>query len=232
MQRCVLAGLVVLPLILVAGCPYVTSPVELEARVKTSLGEFVIELDPEHAPITAANFAQYAYDGFYDGTIFHRVIPDFVIQGGGLTTDLAAKETRTPIANESPGGLSNVRGTVAMARTADPDSATAQFFVNVADNPELDADGDQPGYTVFGRVIEGLEVVDQIAAVLTEERDGLADVPVEDVLIEQIELIERSAAGLELTPSGEAYVESAGFEALSLARELLVQILSFMLNPG
>ena len=228
MCRYVLAGLTALSLAIVGGCPYVANPVILEARVTTSLGEFVIELDPHHSPITVTNFTQYADEGSYDGTIFHRVVSGFIVQGGGLTADLADKQTRAPIPNESLNGLSNVRGAVAMARTDAPDSATAQFFVNVVDNPGLDGTDGQFGYTVFGRVIEGMDVVDQIAAVPTEERDGLLNVPVEDVVIEQIEVTERLAAGLELTPSGEAYAESAEYGALSLARQLLVQMLSFM----
>lgn len=227
MNRSILASLALLSVVQVAGCPYVTIPTTLHAHVKTSLGEFVIELDSARAPITVANFAQYVEDDFYDGTILHRVVADFVVQGGGLTPDLVQKETRAPIINESFNGLSNLRGTVAMARTDDPDSATSQFFVNLVDNPDLDATLGQAGYAVFGQVVEGMDVVDRIAAVPTEERDGFTDVPVEDVVIEDVELIELPEGGPELTPEGEAYVETRRFTALALLRDLLVQLLGF-----
>lgn len=175
----------------------IRNPDAARVRVTTSRGNFTIELDEDSAPITVANFLQYVDDGFYDGTIFHRVIPDFVVQGGGLTPDLEEKETGDPIASEADNGLSNVRGTVALARTADPDSARAQFFVNVADNiaggdglSDLDPGGVSiDGYAVFGRVIAGMSVADAIAAVETESRGGLNDVPVEDVVIESIERV-------------------------------------------
>jgi peptidyl-prolyl cis-trans isomerase A (cyclophilin A) len=228
MSNRVLVGLVSLSLVQVAGCPIlVTDVTQPGARVQTSLGDFVIELDPENAPITVSNFLQYVDDGFYDGTTFHRVILDFVVQGGGLTPDLVEKETRSPIINESDNGLLNVRGAVAMARSDDPDSATAQFFVNLADNPDLDASPDGPGYAVFGRVIEGMDVVDQIALIPTEQRDGLSDVPVEDVVIENVEQIVLSSGELELTPEGQAYLESQTYRALTLLRELAVQLLGY-----
>lgn len=226
MTKSVFAVLVVLSLAQVAGCPLVTEVTVPGARVQTSLGEFVIELDPESAPITVENFLQYVDEDFYDGTIFHRVIPDFVVQGGGFEPDLTQKETRAPIANESDNGLSNIRATVAMARTDDPNSATAQFFVNLADNLDLDATADAPGYAVFGRVVEGMDVVDQIAAMETEARDGLADIPIEDMIIENVERVD-FPAGLELTPEGEAYLEEQKFRALTLLRELVVDLLGF-----
>jgi cyclophilin family peptidyl-prolyl cis-trans isomerase len=227
MIRFATASLVVLCVIQLAGCPYVTIPTATEAHVQTSLGEFVIELDAEQAPITVDNFITYVEDDFYDGTVFHRVIPGFVVQGGGLTPNLVEKETRPPIVNESFNGLSNVRGTVAMARTEAPDSATSQFFVNLVDNTALDATATQAGYAVFGRVIEGMDVIDRIATVQTEERDGFTDVPVEDAVIENIELIELLAGCPELTPEGETYVETRRFTALALARDLVVQLLGF-----
>lgn len=162
--------------------------------IATSLGEIRVELEVEKAPISVANFLQYVDDGFYDGTIFHRVIPGFVIQGGGYTPGLKEKKTRDPIENEADNGLSNVRGTLAMARLNDPDTATSQFFVNVANNvkdgdgkSDLDPGGVSPdGYAVFGHVTEGLDVIDRIAAVETGEQSGFQDVPVEDVIIQSI----------------------------------------------
>lgn len=128
----------------------------------TDLGDITIELYPEKAPKTVENFLQYAKDGFYIGTIFHRVKPGFVVQGGGLTYEFVQKETREPVVNESVGGLRNTRGTVAMARKAEPDSATSQFFINMGNNKHLNAKKDKPGYTVFGRVVDGLKVAKAI----------------------------------------------------------------------
>jgi len=146
---------------------------------ETSLGAIEIELDPEKAPITAQNFLAYVDSGFYDGTIFHRVIPNFMIQGGGFDAKMSQKPTRAAIKNEADNGLKNGRGTVAMARTAVVDSATAQFFINVKDNDFLNHGGRDFGYAVFGHVTQGMDVVDKIAAVKT----GAQDVPVETVLI-------------------------------------------------
>lgn len=157
-------------------------------RLVTSKGTIVLELNRKRAPRTVANFLQYVDDGFYNGTIFHRVIPDFVIQGGAYEPGLKKKEGRPAIINESNNGLRNTRGTIAMARTADLDSATSQFFINLKDNPTLDATSGNNGYAVFGRVIEGMDVVDAIGEVETESREGedgsaFDDVPKEDVLI-------------------------------------------------
>lgn len=132
--------------------------------VTTSLGDILIELVPQRAPLTAANFLQYIDQNFYDGVIFHRVIRGFMVQTGGYGEELTPREPGGVVANESVGGLPNRRGTVAMARTSDPDSARAQFFINLKDNRSLDADGATPGYTVFGQVIRGMDVVDKIAA--------------------------------------------------------------------
>jgi len=155
-----------------------------QVRLTTTMGEITVELDREKAPVTVENFLRYVDDRFYDGTIFHRVIRDFVIQGGGYLPGLRPKEgTRDPITNESNNGLSNLRGTIAMARTSDPDSATSQFYINVKDNPSLDYAPGRPGYAVFGRVVKGMDVVDAIAAVQTESRQGFNDVPVTDVII-------------------------------------------------
>jgi cyclophilin family peptidyl-prolyl cis-trans isomerase len=151
--------------------------------METSLGTIKLELDDVKAPVTVANFLSYVDEKFYDGTIFHRVIPDFMIQGGGFAAGLRQKTTRAPIKNESPNGLSNVRGTIAMARTNDPDSATAQFFINVVDNSH---GLDRPRYCVFGKVVDGLNVVDKIKAVATGHRGIHENVPVQDVVIQSV----------------------------------------------
>lgn len=157
------------------------------ARMTTSLGDITIELYEQKAPETVKNFLQYVDAGFYDGTIFHRVIPGFVLQGGGLTPDMQRKATRPPISNESDNGLENLRGTLSMARLPDPNSATSQFFINLADNPHLDYQGSgQWGYAVFGKVVEGMDVVDDIAAVKTTTSAGHQDVPETPVVIEHV----------------------------------------------
>ena len=154
--------------------------------LKTNRGDIVIELDRENAPKTCENFVQYVKEGHFDGTIFHRVIDNFMIQGGGYEPGMIEKPTRAPIENEAANGLSNLRGTIAMARTADPHSATAQFFISVGDNKFLDHPGqDGWGYCVFGRVTAGMEVVDEIKGVDTTQRAGHGDVPVEDIVIEK-----------------------------------------------
>lgn len=152
--------------------------------MKTSLGSLKLELYPDRAPLTVKNFLEYARSGFYDDTIFHRVIPGFMIQGGGFNDRLEPKETGAPVRNEAANALTNDRGTIAMARTADPDSATSQFFINLVDNPMLNRPHpDGHGYAVFGRVVEGMEVVDRIAAVGTGPAGGLRDVPRQTVRI-------------------------------------------------
>lgn len=151
----------------------------------TSKGNITLELDRESAPISVANFLQYVDDGFYDGTIFHRVIADFVVQGGGFDTSYEQKETRPPILNEGNNGKKNLRGTVAMARTNAPNSATSQFYINLVDNDSLDARDEFPGYAVFATVVNGMDVVDEIAAVETGDREGVgSDVPNEQVVLE------------------------------------------------
>jgi cyclophilin family peptidyl-prolyl cis-trans isomerase len=160
-------------------------------RFETSLGDFVIEFDADKAPVTVANFLQYVDDGHFDGTVFHRVIPGFVIQGGGMTADLSQKPTRKPIANEADNGLRNLRGTLSMARTNDVNSATSQFFVNLVDNAFLDHQGPRNfGYAVFGRVVEGMDVIDAIAAVKTGRKRGHDDVPLEPVVVHAARRIE------------------------------------------
>jgi cyclophilin family peptidyl-prolyl cis-trans isomerase len=153
-------------------------------RFETSLGTFTIELYDKEAPISVENFLRYVDDKHFDGTIFHRVIPGFVIQGGGLTADMSQKKTRQPIKNEATNGMKNERGSLSMARTNDINSATSQFFVNLKDNDFLDHKGSASyGYAVFGRVKDGMDVVDKIAAVKTGNRRGHQDVPVEDVTV-------------------------------------------------
>ena len=154
--------------------------------ISTSHGDIVIELFDETAPISAENFRQYVADGHFDDTIFHRVIPNFMIQGGGFTADMSQKPTRAPIKNEADNGEKNVRGTLAMARTQVVDSATSQFFVNLRDNSFLDHGGRDFGYAVFAKVTEGMDVVDAIAAVPTGNRGGHADVPVDPVTINSV----------------------------------------------
>lgn len=156
--------------------------------INTTKGAITVELYPSQAPETVENFLQYANEGFYEGTTFHRVISHFMIQGGGLTEDLRPKPTRKPIPNEADNGLKNLRGTIAMARTADPDSATSQFFINVEANPELDHKGTSNpgewGYAVFGHVVDGMNVVDKIRFVKT----SAGDVPLEAVIITSVEV--------------------------------------------
>ena len=161
-------------------------------RFHTNKGVIDIELDFEQAPATAKNFQQYAEEGFYNGTIFHRVIPNFVIQGGGMESGLVEKAGRPPIANEADNGLKNLRGNLSMARTSDPHSASSQFFINLKDNDFLDHQSKTAqgwGYAVFGRVVKGMEVVDAIAQVPTGRRSYHSDVPLEEVVIEKTEII-------------------------------------------
>ena len=152
-------------------------------RFETSHGDFTVELYAEEAPETVANFLAYVDAEFFDGTIFHRIVPGFVIQGGGLDVDFANRETRDPIRNEAKNGLKNLRGTLSMARTSAIDSATSQFFVNLADNAFLDNSARDFGYAVFGRVTDGMDAIDAIARVATGRRQGYQDAPLEDVLI-------------------------------------------------
>jgi len=169
-----------------AGTPQPTQLVTLE----TSAGAIVLELDAQRAPRTVANFVRYVKDGFYSGTIFHRVIAGFMIQGGGYTQEREQKNTRPPIAIESNNGLKNVRGAIAMARTIDPNSATAQFFINLVDNESLDYPGrDGNGYTVFGHVVQGMDVVDKIGASATANRGpAFSNLPVTPVVIQKARL--------------------------------------------
>lgn len=155
--------------------------------METSSGKVVIELYADKAPVTVKNFLQYVDDKHYDGTIFHRVIADFMIQGGGFEPGMKPRKTRDPVKNEANNGLSNNRGTIAMARLPDPDSATAQFFINVVNNSRtLDRNEESAGYAVFGKVMEGIDVVDTIRRVDTEDRGKFKDVPAKDVVIRTI----------------------------------------------
>ena len=162
--------------------------------METSMGTIRIALEQDKAPLSTKNFLSYVRAGHYDGTIFHRVIPGFMAQGGGFDAQMKQRPVRAPIRNESGNGLSNRRGTLAMARTADPDSATAQFFVNVVDNGRLDPRGGQPGYAVFGEVVEGMDVVDRIVAVPTTSHGPHANVPATPVVIKSAR-VEGEAGG-------------------------------------
>ena len=152
-------------------------------RFTTTLGDFTVEFFEKEAPISVANFLKYVDDGFFDGTIFHRIVPGFVIQGGGFTEDMSQKRTNPAIKNEADNGLKNSRGSLSMARTNDINSATSQFFVNLKDNDFLDHSRGNFGYAVFARVTEGMDVIDKIAKVPTGKRKGHSDVPTQDVLI-------------------------------------------------
>jgi peptidyl-prolyl cis-trans isomerase A (cyclophilin A) len=158
-------------------------------RFETTLGDFTIEFHEKEAPLSVANFLRYIDDGFFDGTIFHRIVPGFVIQGGGFTEDMTQKRTHPSIKNEADNGLKNDRGTLSMARTSDINSATSQFFVNLKDNEFLDHKKGNFGYAVFARVTEGMDVVDKIAAVETGRRRGFDDVPVQPVIMKSVRRI-------------------------------------------
>jgi len=160
-------------------------------KIHTNFGVITLELDAEKAPKTVENFLRYVSEGYFDGTTFHRVIPGFMIQGGGMLPDMSQKPTHEPIENEADNGLANEIGTIAMARTMDPHSATSQFFINVANNTFLNHSAKNSqgwGYCVFGKVTDGMDVVEQIAQVTTTIRGGHQDVPEEDVMIEKVEL--------------------------------------------
>jgi len=160
-------------------------------RFETGLGNFTIEFYEKEAPVTVANFLTYISDAFFDGTIFHRIVPGFVIQGGGFTEDMSQKKTLAPIKNEADNGLKNKRGSLSMARTNDINSATSQFFVNLKDNDFLDNQRGNFGYAVFARVTEGMDVIDKIAAVKTGKRRGFDDVPVEAVVMTSVRKIDK-----------------------------------------
>lgn len=178
-------------------CSYSLFAAPVFVKMETNQGDIILELDPEKAPLSVKNFVQYVNDGFYDGTIFHRVISSFMIQGGGFDEDLNRKTTREPITNEADNGLKNSRGTIAMARLPSPHSATAQFFINVQDNLSLDYSGKQNGrtwgYAVFGKVIQGMDVVDKIRFTHTGPNPPFQkDVPIKTMRIEKVTLIEKA----------------------------------------
>ncbi len=169
------------------------SETQTKVKLTTSLGDIVIQLNSEKAPVSAENFLTYVKEGFYNGTIFHRVIPGFMAQGGGFDTDFNQKTVHASIKNEADNGLKNNRGTLAMARTSDPDSATAQFFINYKDNSFLDHSSPTPngwGYAVFAEVVEGMDVVDSMADAPTGNKGGHQDVPKTDIVIENAEIID------------------------------------------
>ncbi len=189
-----LSGLAMLALIMVLGTWARAERSNPLVRLETSLGEITLELYPDKAPATVANFLQYVRDGYYDGTVFHRDINGFMIQGGGLDREMNEKPTKAAIKNEADNGLKNEAYTVAMARTSDPDSASSQFFINVADNNSLNHTAKTPqgwGYAVFGKVVKGREVVDQIKAVPTGNRDGYQNVPLTPVVIVKAMVVEK-----------------------------------------
>jgi peptidyl-prolyl cis-trans isomerase B (cyclophilin B) len=168
------------------------SDTQTKVKLTTNLGEIIIQLNTEKAPLSSANFLRYVNEGFYNGTIFHRVIPDFMAQGGGFDTNFNQKTVHAPINNEANNGLLNTRGTLAMARTNDPNSATGQFFINYKDNSFLNHTSQTSsgwGYAVFGEVIEGMDVADAIAKEATGNRNGHQDVPKTDIIIEKAEVI-------------------------------------------
>jgi cyclophilin family peptidyl-prolyl cis-trans isomerase len=155
-------------------------------RFETTLGSFTVELFGDKAPVSADNFLKYVDEGFFDGTVFHRIVPGFVIQGGGFTEDMSQKKNHPPIKNEADNGVKNTRGTLSMARTNDINSATSQFFVNLKDNDFLDNSRGNFGYAVFGKVTEGMDVIDKIAAVKTGRRKGFEDVPLDPVVMTSV----------------------------------------------
>ena len=165
-----------------------------QVKVETSAGDFVLQLDEVRAPLTVANFLKYVNDGFYDGTIFHRVVNGFVIQGGGYTPDMTLKPPRPGLVNESGNGLTNKRGSVAMARTAEPHSGDSQFYVNLADNLALDPKPTRWGYAVFGEVVQGLEIVDEIGHRVTGNKAGMQVVPLEPVIIRKVTVLKTPVA--------------------------------------
>ena len=194
-----ITGIILIFMILPVYAAWADSSVS-RVRMEISHGVIVLELDARAAPQTVKNFVRYVRDGFFDGTVFHRVIKGFMIQGGGLTTDMEKKKTAAPITNEADNGLRNRRGTISMARTMAPHSATSQFFINTVDNAFLDHKGKNPkgwGYCVFGKVVDGMDVLDAIERVPTTIKAGRRDVPVTPVLIKRVVLEEKDRSGPE-----------------------------------
>jgi cyclophilin family peptidyl-prolyl cis-trans isomerase len=192
------ASIIGLGILFVALAQSATAAEFPRVRMETTAGNFVIELDDGRAPLTVANFLQYVNDGFYEGTVFHRIINNFVIQGGGYTANLEGKATQPPVPNESGNGLENRRMTVALARTGDPHSGDSQFYVNLGDNLDLDPKPTRWGYSVFGRVVEGIEVVDEIGYRPTQPNGPFQNYPAAPVIIERAVLL---VAGEETAPA-------------------------------
>jgi cyclophilin family peptidyl-prolyl cis-trans isomerase len=189
-----LAGFAVIMAALTFGCRGSKKPVEVRKMVtlETTKGNIIIDVNEQAAPITSANFLRYVQEGFYSGTIFHRVIPSFMIQGGGFTPDMQQKPVHQPIKNEASNSLKNNRGTIAMARTNDPNSATAQFFINLVNNDHLNYSGPRnTGYAVFGKVVEGMDIVDAIAKVKTSTKGQFQNVPAEPVIIKSAKVVSK-----------------------------------------
>ncbi len=192
-------------------------------RMDTSMGPIVIELNGDKAPISVANFLRYVDEGFFSGTTFHRVIPNFMIQGGGFDKDMSQKPTHEPIKNEWQNGLKNVRGSIAMARTRDHDSATSQFFINVVDNAMLDQPRDGAAYAVFGRVVSGMDTVDKIKAVRTTSQGQHQNVPAEPVMIEKVTRIS-AEEGASAVKAGEAQIAAANKAANEAVEKFAMQL--------
>ena len=185
-----------LPALIVSGVLSFGAWAAPNVEIQTSLGRIVVELDADKAPKTVHNFVEYVNEGFYNGTVFHRVIPDFMIQGGGFTVSMEQKATPRRVDNEGRNGLKNDRGSIAMARTADPHSASSQFFINHKDNPALNYPSpDGAGYAVFGKVTQGMDVIDRIARVATGNRAGHQNVPVDPVVIQSIKILPEKKPG-------------------------------------
>lgn len=181
-----------------------------QVKLTTSMGEIIVELNRDKAPLSTNNFLRYVDEGFYNGTVFHRVIADFVVQGGGFDENFKQKTTHDPIANEANNGLKNIRASVAMARTNDPNSATAQFYVNLKANTDLDYTASNAGYAVFGKVISGMDVVDEIAKVKTGSKNGMSDVPLVNVVLQTAERVKASDGSDALDPNSDPNGSSSG----------------------
>lgn len=195
-------------------------PDRVYIKMSTSMGDIYLELNQEKAPISTKNFVDYAKDGYYNGTIFHRVISNFMIQGGGFDKDMQKKETKAPIKNEWRNGLKNGRGAIAMARTSDPDSATSQFFINVVNNPFLDQPRGGAAYAVFGKVIDGMDVVDEIRNVPTTTRNGMENVPEEPVIIKTVEVLDADSPAVKKALEAEKRAAEKEFhDAMKLVKE-------------
>lgn len=208
-------------------------PDRVYIKMSTSMGDIFLELNQEKAPISTRNFVEYVKEGFYNGTIFHRVIGTFMIQGGGFDADLNQKKTHDAIKNEWRNGLKNDRGTIAMARTSAPDSATSQFYINVVDNPALDQPRGGAAYAVFGKVIAGMDTVDKIKQVRTGNKNGMSDVPVETVTIKNVEVLEPDSPAITKAVEEAKAAEARAEEARKKAEEEnLKKAMEFVKSQG